>query len=88
MLGLSDQGRIIDLYEYITNAEIEKALGEVKEQVSIGVDPTNLIESIGDLIHELTTLKVTEKNDDNLSLGPEGFQRVKKLTEKISITPC
>ena len=85
MLGLSDQARIIDLYEYIINAEIEKALEEVREQVSIGVDPTNLIESLGDLIHELTNLKVTENNDDNLSLGPEGFQRVKKLTEKTSV---
>ena len=85
MLGLSDQARIIDLYEYIINAEIEKALEEVREQVSIGVDPTNLIESLGDLIHELTNLRVTENNDDNLSLGPEGFQRVKKLTEKTSV---
>ncbi|RPF89862.1 MAG: DNA polymerase III subunit gamma/tau [Rhizobiales bacterium TMED168] len=85
ILGLSDQARIIDLYEYIINAEIEKALEEVREQVSIGVDPTNLIESLGDLIHELTNLRVTENNDDNLSLGPEGFQRIKKLTEKTSV---
>ena len=85
MLGLSDQGRIIDLYEYIINAEIGKALDEVKEQVSIGVDPTNLIESLGDLIHELTTLKVTENNNDNLSLGPEGFQRIARLVEKTSV---
>ena len=85
MLGLSDQSRIIDLYEFIYNTEIEKALLEVKDQVDIGIDPVNLIESLGDLIHELTRLKVTDSNDDNLSLGPEGFSRIKSLKDKISV---
>ena len=85
MLGLSDQSRIIDLYEFISNTEIEKALLEVKDQVDIGIDPVNLIESLGDLIHELTRLKVTDSNDDNLSLGPEGFIRIKSLKDKISV---
>jgi len=85
MLGLSDQSRIIDLYEFISNTEIEKALLEVKDQVDIGTDPVNLIESLGDLIHELTRLKVTDSNDDNLSLGPEGFSRIKSLKDKISV---
>ena len=85
MLGLSDQSRIIDLYEFISNTEIEKALLEVKDQVDIGIDPVNLIESLGDLIHELTRLKVTDSSDDNLSLGPEGFSRIKSLKDKISV---
>jgi len=85
MLGLSDQSRIIDLYEFISNTEIEKALLEVKDQVDIGTDPVNLIESLGDLIHELTRLKVTDSNDDNLSLGPDGFSRIKSLKDKISV---
>ena len=85
MLGLSDQGRIIDLYEFISNIEIEKALLEVKDQVDIGIDPINLVESLGDLIHELTRLKVTDSNDDNLSLGPEGFNRIKSLKDKTSV---
>tara|TARA_B100001121_G_scaffold156281_1_gene136640 strand:+ start:2326 stop:4137 length:1812 start_codon:yes stop_codon:yes gene_type:complete len=85
MLGLSDQSRIIDLYEFISNTEIEKALLEVKNQVDIGIDPVNLIESLGDLIHELTRLKVTDSKDDNLSLGPESFNRIKLLKDKISV---
>ena len=85
MLGLSDQSRIIDLYEFISNTEIEKALLEVKDQVDIGIDPINLVESLGDLIHELTRLKVTDSNDDNLSLGPEGFSRIKSLKDKTSV---
>jgi len=85
MLGLSDQSRIIDLYEFISNAEVEKALLEAKNQADIGIDPVNLIESLGDLIHELTRLKVTESNDDNLSLGPEGLNRIKALKDKTTV---
>ena len=85
MLGLSDQSRIIDLYEFISNAEVEKALLEAKNQADIGIDPVNLIESLGDLIHELTRLKVTESNDDNLSLGPEGLKRIKALKDKTTV---
>ena len=85
MLGLSDQSRIIDLYEFISNTEVEKALTEAKDQVDIGIDPVNLIESLGDLIHELTRLKVTDSKDDNLSLGPDGFNRIKLLKDKISV---
>ena len=80
MLGMSDQSRVIDLYEYISTTEIEKALFEVKDQVDIGTDPVNLIESLGDLIHELTRLKVTNSEDDNLSLGPDGFNRIKAVS--------
>ena len=85
MLGLSDQNRIIDLYEFISNAEVEKALLEAKDQADTGIDPVNLIESLGDLIHELTRLKVTESNDDNLSLGPEGLNRIKALKDKTTV---
>ena len=85
MLGLSDQSRIIDLYEFISNAEVEKALLEAKDQADTGIDPVNLIESLGDLIHELTRLKVTESNDDNLSLGPEGLNRIKSLKDKTTV---
>ena len=59
MLGLSDQGRIIDLFEYISSGNVEEALKEIKDQVDIGVDPSNLIEVLGDLVHELTRHKLS-----------------------------
>ena len=85
MLGLSDQGRIIDLFEYISSGEVEAALGEIRDQVDIGVDPSNLIEVLGDLVHEMTRHKVTQENEDNLSLGPENIVRLKNVIENESV---
>ena len=85
MLGLSDQGRIIDLFEYISSGDVEAALGEIRDQVDIGVDPSNLIEALGDLVHEMTRHKVTQENEDNLSLGPENIVRLKSIIEDESV---
>ena len=85
MLGLSDQGRIIDLFGYISNGNVESALTEIRDQVDIGVDPSNLIEVLGDLVHEMTRHKVTQENEDNLSLGPENIVRLKKIIEGESV---
>lgn len=85
MLGLSDQGRIIDLFEYISSGDVEAALGEIRDQVDIGVDPSNLIEVLGDLVHEMTRHKVTQENEDNLSLGPENIVRLKSIIEDESV---
>ena len=85
MLGLSDQGRIIDLFEYISSGDVEAALEEIRDQVDIGVDPSNLIEVLGDLVHEMTRHKVTKENEDNLSLGPENIVRLKNIIENESV---
>ncbi|MDC0475066.1 DNA polymerase III subunit gamma/tau [Hyphomicrobiales bacterium] len=85
MLGLSDQGRIIDLFEYISSGDVEAALEEIRDQVDIGVDPSNLIEVLGDLVHEMTRHKVTQENEDNLSLGPENIVRLKNIIENESV---
>ena len=85
MLGLSDQGRIIDLFEYISSGDVEAALVEIRDQVDIGVDPSNLIEALGDLVHEMTRHKVTQENEDNLSLGPENIVRLKSIIEDESV---
>jgi DNA polymerase-3 subunit gamma/tau len=85
MLGLSDQGRIIDLFEYISSGDVEAALGEIRDQVDIGVNPSNLIEALGDLVHEMTRHKVTQENEDNLSLGPENIVRLKSIIEDESV---
>ena len=63
MLGLSDNSAIIELFESIVIGDIQKALDEIKLQTDRGAEPLNIISSLGEIIHELTVLKVS-----NLSL--------------------
>lgn len=85
MLGLSDHARIIDLYNFISTGEIDKALLEIKDQIELGAEPSIIILSLGEIIHEMTRLKVTNDDKDNLFLGPENMARIKELKEKIDV---
>ncbi|MEE3294837.1 MAG: DNA polymerase III subunit gamma/tau [Pseudomonadota bacterium] len=85
MLGLSDHARIIDLYNFISTGEIGKALWEIKDQIELGAEPSIIILSLGEIIHEMTRLKVTNDDKDNLFLGPENMARIKELKEKIDV---
>ena len=85
MLGLSDHSRIIELFKSISIGDIEKALDEIKEQTDLGADPSNIISTLGDIVHELTLLKVSKLKDDNLFLGPENFSKLMELKENLDV---
>jgi len=85
MLGLSDHARIIELFKSISIGNIESALKEIKEQIELGAEPINIISSLGDIVHELTLLKVSKAKNDNLFLGPENFSKLTELLEDLDI---
>ena len=85
MLGLSDNSVIIDLFEAIESCDIEKALALIKLQTDKGADPLNIISSLGEIIHELTLLKVSREKNDNLLLGPENFSRLIAFQETLGV---
>ena len=85
MLGLSDNSAIIELFESIALGDIQKALDEIKLQTDRGAEPLNIISSLGEIIHELTVLKVSNHKNDNLLLGPENFSKLIALQEHLDV---
>ena len=85
MLGLSDHARIIELFKSISMGNIESALKEIKDQIELGAEPINIISSLGDIVHELTLLKVSKGKNDNLFLGPENFSKLTELLEDLDV---
>ena len=85
MLGLSDNSAIIELFESIAIGDIQKALDEIKLQTDRGAEPLNIISSLGEIIHELTILKVSKDKNDNLLLGPENFSKLIALQENLDV---
>ena len=85
MLGLSDNSAIIELFESIVIGDIQKALNEIKLQTDRGAEPLNIISSLGEIIHELTVLKVSNDQNDNLLLGPENFSKLIALQENLDV---
>jgi len=85
MLGLSDHARIIELFKSISLGNIESALKGIKEQIELGAEPIKIISSLGDIVHELTLLKVSKSKNDNLFLGPENFSKLTELLEDLDV---
>ena len=85
MLGLSDNSAIIELFKSIVIGDIQKALDEIKLQTDRGAEPLNIISSLGEIIHELTVLKVSNDKNDNLLLGPENFSKLIALQENLDV---
>ena len=85
MLGLSNNSAIIELFESIVIGDIQKALDEIKLQTDRGAEPLNIISSLGEIIHELTVLKVSNDKNDNLLLGPENFSKLIALQENLDV---
>tara|TARA_B100001113_G_scaffold318971_1_gene287343 strand:- start:118 stop:1827 length:1710 start_codon:yes stop_codon:yes gene_type:complete len=85
MLGLSDNSAIIELFESIILGDIQEALDKIKLQTDRGAEPLNIISSLGEIIHELTVLKVSNDKNDNLLLGPENFSKLIALQENLDV---
>jgi DNA polymerase-3 subunit gamma/tau len=58
MLGLSDRGRIIDLFAAIMRGDSASALTQMEAQHAEGGDPQNLLADLADFVHWVTRLKI------------------------------
>ena len=60
MLGLSDYGRLVELFEAIARGQTEQVLTLFDALYNDGADPAAVVRSIAEFAHELTRLHVTQ----------------------------
>jgi len=58
MLGLADRGGIYDLFEAVMRGDMAGALGLLRQQYDLGVDPEVVLQDLMELVHWLTRIKV------------------------------
>ncbi|CBI75857.1 DNA polymerase III gamma and tau subunit [Bartonella clarridgeiae 73] len=85
MLGLTDQSRIIDLFESIMKGNIVHALHELRNQYNAGADPFVILTELADFIHLITRLRLTPEIIENLSFTEEERSRSLDFSKKLSI---
>ncbi|EJF81266.1 DNA polymerase III subunit gamma/tau [Bartonella doshiae] len=85
MLGLADQARIIDLFEFIMKGNIIDALDEFRSQYEAGADPLTILTELADFNHLVTRLRFTPKIAEDLSLTEDERLRSLDFSQKLSI---
>ncbi len=85
MLGMADRGRLFDLFEYILQGAIAKALEEFSEQYRLGASPVAIITDLADLTYWLTRFKYIPSMEEDVTIAQEVRKRGQKVSEKLSI---
>ncbi len=85
MLGLADQARIIDLFEFIMKGNVVSALHELRSQYDAGADPCTILTELADFNHLVTRLRFTPEIAEDLSLTEDERLRSLDFSQKLSI---
>ncbi|WP_429137523.1 DNA polymerase III subunit gamma/tau [Bartonella heixiaziensis] len=85
MLGLADQARIIDLFEFIMKGNVVNALHELRSQYDAGADPFTILTELADFNHLVTRLRFTPEIAEDLSLTEEERLRSLDFSQKLSV---
>ncbi|WP_375641607.1 DNA polymerase III subunit gamma/tau [Bartonella sp. CM100XJJH] len=85
MLGLADQARIIDLFEFIMKGDVVNALHELRSQYEAGADPLTVLTELADFNHLVTRLRFTPEIVEDSSLTEEQRLRSLNFSKKLSV---
>jgi len=85
MLGLSDRGRIVDLFEMLLKGEVAAALKELRDQYDSGADPAVILSDLAEFTHFVTRVKLVPSVADDLSLSEPERVRGKSFATQLSM---
>ncbi len=85
MLGLSDRGRVVDLFELLLKGDVANALHEFRAQYDAGADPAVVLTDLAEFTHLVTRLRFVPEAARDASLSQEEKTRGAAFAEKLSV---
>ena len=87
MLGLSDRGHIIDLFELAMKGDLASALALMERLYQAGADPAQVLVELAEFSHFVTRLKLAPKGIDDPTIGEDERRRGGEFAEKLGLGP-
>jgi DNA polymerase III subunit gamma/tau len=87
MLGLSDRGHIIDLFERAMRGEIGEALNLMAQLYQAGADPGQVLIELAEFSHFVTRQKLAPDGVDDPTIGEDERRRGAEFAEKLGLGP-
>jgi DNA polymerase-3 subunit gamma/tau len=87
MLGLSDKGHIIDLFEFAMKGDLTSGLVLIDRLHQAGADPAQLLIELAEFSHFVTRLKLAPKGIDDPTVGEDERRRGAEFAEKLGLGP-
>ena len=85
MLGLSDRGEIVDLFERTMKGEIAEALDLMRALYHAGGDPADILIEVAEFCHYVTRVKIAPNAPDDAAIGEAERQRGQGFAGKLTI---
>ncbi len=83
MLGLSDRGRVMDLFEMVLRGDCAGALAELAAQYADGADPMAVMRDLAEVTHWVSVVKVTPAAAEDPTVPPEERDRGRDMAERL-----
>ncbi|MGD1868509.1 MAG: DNA polymerase III subunit gamma/tau [Neomegalonema sp.] len=83
MLGLSEHGRILDLFEHVMRGRTSEALTTLRTLYVEGGDPLSLLRELAEATHLVSMIKVEPARADDPTLPPTQRDRARELSATL-----
>ena len=84
MMGLADQGRVLDLFEEIMGGKVNQALEILRGLYHDGADPATIMSELAEITHWVSLLRIADQIDDDAQ-SSEQVERGKALSSKLEL---
>jgi DNA polymerase-3 subunit gamma/tau len=85
MLGLSDRGRILDLFNLIVSGDTVGALNELSSLYSDGGEPEAILNDLAEISHWISLIKITPEAAEDPTVSPDERSRGKIIASRLNI---
>ena len=86
MLGLADRSKILNLLSFIFKGDLKKSIENLKEMINEGVEPTNFLNDLLEIIHFIQQKKNIGDFDSDLSISESEKQTIDLISKDIEMS--
>ena len=85
MLGIADRSKILNLLSFIFQGEQKKSLTQLKEMINEGIEPTNFLNDLLEIIYFIQQKKSIGNFDSDLSIPESEQEIIDKISNNINM---
>ena len=85
MLGLSDRGEIVTLFERAMKGEIAEALDLMRALYRVGADPADILLEVAEVCHYVTQVKIAPDAPDEATIGEVQREKGREFARRLSM---
>ena len=83
MLGIADRSKILNLLDYIFQGNQEKSIHQLRELVDEGIEATNLLNDLLEIVYFIQQKKILVKINTDLFISESEKERIEKISNQV-----